>query len=406
MKALLISPEAPYPAIGGGALRTASMIEFLARRYELDVIVFGQPEHSDPARDFPQGLVRRVLTIPLRHHQRNLLAKAWRNGTRLLRGVPPLVDRFQGYERGVLEAIAGQQYEMAMFEHLWCAPLLPVIQPHTKQTCLNLHNIESTLFDTYSKSDPWPVSMAHERWAEACRALEAQLLPQFDCLLTCSVSDAENIGQYSSNIHVFPNSIPSTPLPQVAKQADLVFSGNLEYPPNKTAVGWFYREVWPLLSATHPSVTWRIVGLHPDAVRGVVAGDKRIVLTGPVEKAVPAIAASRIAIVPLLTGSGTRIKILEAWAAGLPVVSTNLGAQGLDYEEGKEILIADTPINFAETLRKLLDNPDLCLQLGAAGRCLYEREYTWDAAWKRLEAAHLFQNNVIHSQTTKAGNDL
>jgi polysaccharide biosynthesis protein PslH len=393
VKALLISPEAPYPAIGGGALRTASLIEFLARRYELDVIVFGQPENSDPARSFPQGLVRRVLTIPLRHHRRNLLAKLLRNAARLMRDIPPLVDRFQGYEPEVLKAIEGQQYEIAVFEHLWSAPLLPTIQPFAKRTYLDLHNIESALFDTYAESDRWPISMAHSRWANASRLLEAKLLPQFNALLTCSNSDAENIRQYCSNIHVFPNSIPSTPLPEMVKQADLVFSGNLEYPPNKTAVVWFHREVWPQLSATNPSVTWRIVGLHPEAVRGVVGADPRIIVTGSVEKAVPAIAASHIAIVPLLSGSGTRIKILEAWAAGLPVVSTTLGAQGLDCIPEKEILIADTPANFAATLRNLLDNKELCLRLGSAGRYLYEREYTWEAAWKKLEVDNPFGAN-------------
>ena len=390
LKALLISPEAPYPAIGGGALRTASMLEFLARRYELDVIVFGQPEHSDPARDFPQGLVRRVLTIPLRLHYRNIAAKLWRNAGRLIRDVPPLVDRFQGYETEVLKAMEGQQYEVAVFEHLWCAPLLPVVQPHAKRTCLNLHNIESNLFQTYAKSDPWPVSMAHRRWSNTCRKLEAQLLPRFDSLLTCSESDAEQIRQYSANVHVFQNSIPLTPLPIVAKKYDLVFSGNLEYPPNKTAVAWFHREVWPLLVAARPDITWQIVGLHPDAVRSIVAADHRITLTGPVERAVPAIAAARVAIVPLLSGSGTRIKILEAWAAGLPVVSTSLGAQGLTYSPGRELFLEDTPIKFATAISSLLDNSALSNQVGFAGRSLYEREYTWNAAWSQLDGYNLF----------------
>ena len=394
MKALLISPEAPYPAIGGGALRTASMLEFLARRYELDVIVFGQPEHSDPARDFPQGLVRRVLTIPLRIHYRNVAAKLWRNAGRLIRDVPPLVDRFQGYETEVLKSMEGQQYEVAVFEHLWCAPLLPVVQPHAKRTCLNLHNIESNLFATYAKADSWPVSMAHRRWSNTCRKLEAQLLPRFDSLLACSESDANEIRQYSANVQVFTNSIPLTPLPEVNKECDLIFSGNLEYPPNKTAVAWFHREVWPLLIAARPDITWRIVGLHPEAVRSIVAPDKRITLTGPVEKAVPAIAAGRIAIVPLLSGSGTRIKILEAWAAGLPVVSTSLGAQGLTFSQGKELFLEDTPVNFALAIGKLLDNPALCKQAGFAGRCLYEGEYTWEAAWSQLESTNLFPPNI------------
>ena len=232
--------------------------------------------------------------------------------------------------------------------------------------------------------------MAHRRWSNTCRKLEAQLLPRFDSLLTCSESDAEQIRQYSANVHVFQNSIPLTPLPIVAKKYDLVFSGNLEYPPNKTAVTWFHREVWPLLVAARPDITWQIVGLHPDAVRSIVAADHRITLTGPVERAVPAIAAARVAIVPLLSGSGTRIKILEAWAAGLPVVSTSLGAQGLTYSRGRELFLEDTPIKFATAISSLLDNSALSNQVGFAGRSLYEREYTWNAAWSQLDGYNLF----------------
>ena len=185
MRALLVSPEAPYPAIGGGALRTASLIEYLGSRYELDVIVFGQPEHPDPAGDFPAGLVRRITTIPLRHHSRSLGAKLWRNGLRFLRGVPPLVDRFSGYEAEIEKALEGQKYDLAVLEHAWIAPLLGAVKRHARKTVLNLHNIESNLFETYAASDRWPTSVAHRRWAVGCKQIEDEFLGQFDSVLTC-----------------------------------------------------------------------------------------------------------------------------------------------------------------------------------------------------------------------------
>ena len=165
MRALMISPEAPYPTIGGGALRTASLLEFLARRYELDVIVFAQPENPHPAVHFPAGLVKCAHTIQLVPHRRDLASKIIRNAARLIRGIPPLVDRFQGYEDQIVKAIGATKYDVVVFEHLWIAPLLNVVQPHARRTCLNLHNIESNLFESYARSDRWPVSMAHRRWA-------------------------------------------------------------------------------------------------------------------------------------------------------------------------------------------------------------------------------------------------
>lgn len=386
----MISPEAPYPAIGGGALRTASLLEFLAPRYELDVIVFAQPENPNPASHFPKGLVRQVHTIPLIHHRRDVASKIVRNTLRLVRNIPPLVDRFQGYEEQIVRAMGGVQYEMAVFEHLWSAPLLNVVKPQAKRTCLNLHNIESNLFESYARSDRWPVSIAHRRWAAACRVMESGLLPRFDLLLTCSEKDAANVAKLSKQTFAFPNSIPLVPLPIAAKSADLVFSGNMEYPPNKKAVAWFVNEIWPIVIAARPETTWRIVGLHPDSIQPLVAGDSRIEVTGPVENAVQTLASARMAIVPLVSGSGTRIKILEAWAAGLPVISTSLGAEGLDCVPSKQIILEDTAVKFAESILNLLHDSSFMAELGKAGRCLYEREYTWQAAWDKLESASCF----------------
>src|SRR5207249_5012557 len=109
----------------------------------------------------------------------------------------------------------------------------------------------------------------------------------------------------------------------------IVFSGNMEYHPNVSAVGFFRSEVWPQLRARWPGLVWRLVGKNPQAVRRFTSGDSRIQVVGPVENAIRELARARAAVVPLLTGSGTRLKILEAWAAGLPVVSTTVGAEGL-----------------------------------------------------------------------------
>jgi glycosyltransferase involved in cell wall biosynthesis len=108
-------------------------------------------------------------------------------------------------------------------------------------------------------------------------------------------------------------------------------------------------------------------------------------VVGPVADAVAEIARSRIAIVPLRTGSGTRLKILEAWAAGVPVVSTTIGAEGLPARHGQHILLADSPADFAESVTRLLTCPELCRGLGKAGRLLLEKEFTWESAWKSLD---------------------
>ena len=121
----------------------------------------------------------------------------------------------------------------------------------------------------------------------------------------------------------------------------------MEYHPNQLAVRFFRREIWPRLRDRWPGLAWRLVGKNPEAVRQFTSGDPRIEVQGQVDDAIAELARARVAVVPLLAGSGTRLKILEAWAAGLPVVSTTLGAEGLPARDGEHLLLADGAAAFA-----------------------------------------------------------
>lgn len=215
-------------------------------------------------------------------------------------------------------------------------------------------------------------------------------------VLVTSEEDRRRVDHPS--VHVFPNALPEIPRPDVPESDSIVFSGNLEYHPNVKAVKWFRNEVWPRVlnplpdgrgsvpsRARQQAVRWRLIGRNPQAVASIVSGDNRIELVGPVDDAVTEIARSKIAIVPLLSGSGTRFKILEAWAAARPVVSTTIGAEGLDAHDGEHFLIADTASDFAAAIARLLDDDALRRRLGEAGRALYLDRFTWQAAWRALD---------------------
>ena len=131
-----------------------------------------------------------------------------------------------------------------------------------------------------------------------------------------------------------------TPPPR-AERLEIVFSGNLEYPPNIQAVQFFHDKIWPALQSRWPGLRWKILSSNPGPIRQLAARDPHIELTGFVDDAVAVLAQSQVAIVPLLAGSGTRIKILEAWAARTPVVSTPLGAEGLECRDREHLLLAD-----------------------------------------------------------------
>ncbi|HUQ95675.1 MAG TPA: glycosyltransferase [Bryobacteraceae bacterium] len=381
-RALFISPEPPYPLTGGGALRSASLLQFLAARYPVDIVLFHVDGASDPVEALPRGLVGDILSVPLPGHATGTPAVITRNSLRLLRGVPPMLDRFSGQEKIIGAWLKGRTYHTAVLEHFWCASYASLVRSHCRHLYLDLHNIESEWHARSARVESGPYSLGHKIFAAYYRRLERKLLPLFDRLIVTSSREAARVASCPTT--VYPNAIPFTPRPCGPPRYSLVFSGNLDYLPNQQAVRFFHNEVWPLLHRAHPGLKWRIVGKNPRGIPPHIAADAGIEITGPVDHAISELACSLIAVVPILTGSGTRVKILEAWAAALPVVSTTLGAEGLDAVPGKHLLLADTPAEFAASISALLNGSHLRAQLADAGRALYEERYTWDAAWKSL----------------------
>jgi polysaccharide biosynthesis protein PslH len=390
-RALVLAPEAPYPIVGGGSLRTASLLHGLARFYELDLIVFREPGAPDPRASIPPGLVQRIFTIDLAANSRSFAARSLRNTIRLVRQVPPLIDRFSGFAAQVAAAVEGRRYEIGIIEHFWCAPYWEQIAPVSERTILDLHNIESVLHRRCAATEQGAAAFAHRIFAEAAMELEREWIPRFSRVLAASATDAALIAPRArkARVTVYPNAIPLPAMPASMPGAErrhaIVFSGNLEYHPNISAVRFFRQNVWPRLRGRWPELVWRLVGRNPCAVVQWTGGDSRIEVTGPVEDSVAELARAEVAIVPLLAGSGTRLKILEAWAAGLPVTSTGLGAEGLPVSDGQHLLIADGADNFAAAISRLLESPALRRKLAQGGRALLESAFTWEKAWESLD---------------------
>jgi glycosyltransferase involved in cell wall biosynthesis len=297
-----------------------------------------------------------------------------------------LVDRFSGFETAIARAIEGRRYAVGIIEHSWCAAYLEQISPACERTVLDLHNIESILHARSAASAPTAARIAHRVFERASHVFESRWLPRFSLVLTASKNDsvaARSIAP-TANLHVYPNAIPARPLPAEPRQNVIVFSGNMEYDPNRAAAGFFRREVWPQVRGSNPGLIWRLVGKNPLAVQNLVRGDPRIEITGEVDDAIRELARAQAAVVPLLAGSGTRLKILEAWSAGTPVVSTTIGAEGLPVRDEEHLLLADGAPQFVESVNRLLTCKPLRERLAIAGRSLLEKEFTWEKAWGGL----------------------
>jgi glycosyltransferase involved in cell wall biosynthesis len=388
-RVLILAPEAPYPLVGGGALRTASIVEYFLRRAAVDLIVFRQPGAPHPSDSFVRKALRNLTVIDLPGHSRHPVGRYMRNAGRLARRVPPLVDRFSGFAAEVAAALRGHRYQLGLIEHFWCAPYLEQLAPHCDRIALDLHNVESAWHQRCAQASAGARAVAHNFFEKASRRLERKWLPAFSLLLATSAEDALRVRETAAGVPVavYPNAIPLIDTPFVHEQDAIVFSGTLEYEPNRDAVSYFRRCIWPTLRDRFPSLRWRLVGRNPEAVTPLIAGDPRIECSGPVDDAVRELARAKVAVVPLRAGSGTRLKIIEAWAAARAVVSTPLGAEGLPAVHGRNIMITDDAVGFGEAVSSLLLTPSLRASLGQAGRQLYEREFTWQAAWEKLAAA-------------------
>ena len=257
---------------------------------------------------------------------------------------------------------------------------------------LDEHNIEFDLARQQAVGEHGLLRWIHNRvnWPKLRRE-EVAAWSTFDGVTFCSEADRARARALVPDLQaaVVPNAVdvdefrprPGDPAPD---GATVLFFGAINYFPNVDGLGFFLREVWPILERSHPRARLKIVGQAPTPEILAHAGP-RIEVTGRVPDLRPHLSAAAVTIAPLRIGGGTRFKILEAMAMARPVVSTPIGAEGLEAEPGRQLLLAETAEDFAAAVGRVLDDAALGSRLGAAGRMLVEERYSWQAAGERLE---------------------
>ena len=209
----------------------------------------------------------------------------------------------------------------------------------------------------------------------------------------CSTSDAKIFRELNEDkipVTIVPNGIDicrnTYQFPDISKPKQLIFCGSLDYEPNIEGLIWFLKSVWPLILSSHPDLKLIVVGKGKPslALLKLLENDTSIDLVGEVTDVIPYYRQAQVAIVPLLHGSGTRLKILEAMSLGVPVISTSVGAEGIDYSKGESVVIADTLKQFSEAVDQLFKEPLLFTGISERARKLVEKEYSWDVIGKEI----------------------
>ena len=257
---------------------------------------------------------------------------------------------------------------------------------------LDEHNIEFDLARQQAGGEHGLLRRIHNaaNWPKLRRE-EMEAFRTFDGVTFCSEADERRARALVPTLRseVVPNAVdidefrrtPDQPAPD---GCTVLFFGALNYFPNVDGLSHLLDAVWPIVEKSHPRARLKIVGQHPPAEMLARRGP-RVEVTGKVDDLRPHLASAAVTIVPLRIGGGTRFKILEAMAMGRPVVSTSLGAEGIDARPGTDLLLADEPHDFAAAVGRVLDDPGLGEALGARGRALVEKGYSWTAAARRLE---------------------
>lgn len=278
---------------------------------------------------------------------------------------------------------------MVICDFLAAAPNVPDLS----SAVLFQHNVETMIWKRHHERESHALKRAFFKMqARKMENYERSVCQRARHIIAVSAVDADCMKELFSiaNVDAVPTGVdvdffrPSDP---VERTADLLFSGSMDWLPNIEAIEYFLSEIFPLIRAKRPDTTFVIAGRSPDpAVLRAAERFPGVMVTGSVPDMRPYLWSSKISIVPIRIGGGTRLKIYESMAAGLPVVSTSIGAEGLDYTKGKDILIADTPEAFAASCLRLLENPEAHRAVSQNGLALVEENFSWASVTRQFEA--------------------
>ena len=383
MKILWIKTDFLHPTTGGSRIRTLAILSRLHRAHEVHYVAF-----DDPAS--PEGRERAGEYSAHRYAIRHFVPKkpslgfAAQLGAGLVSPLPVAVSR---YRSARMQAKIEELTSGVRFDAIVCDFLFPSVNvPDLRGTILFQHNVEAMIWKRHTEQAPTRLrrlylGLQHRRM----EAFERDVCRRVRRVIAVSPGDAAIFAHdYGSlDVHSIPTGVDvaffGAPAPQAAA-ADILFLGTMDWLPNIDGVRWFVTDVLPLIHNRRPETTVAVVGRNPAReIINLATRDSRITVTGTVPDVRPWLRSAALSVVPLRIGGGTRLKIYEAMAARVPVVSTSIGAEGLDIENGTTIRIADTATDFADVCVQLLHDAGERSRLADNAYTLVSTKYSWDA---------------------------
>jgi polysaccharide biosynthesis protein PslH len=388
MRILLLTPQLPYPPQQGTSLRNYYIIRGLAQNHEVTLLTFVEPGQATDEETL------RPLTT-LCHHVERVAAPQRTSFSRLRQlltsRLPDMAHRLYTpmFEIRLRQLLQQNEFDVVQIEGIELARYMTTVKKTSPDSRLifDNHNAETELQRRNLETDRaipsrWPAALYSRIQVGRLARFERWALETAAATAAVSDTDRDHLQKLAPNaaITTIPNCIDVTDYADAEVEEpisfDLMFSGKMDYRPNIDAVLWFAEAVWPRIKAERPETAWAIVGQKPHDRLAHVQDMEGVTVTGWVESIRPYLHGASLFIMPFRIGSGTRLKLIEAMAAGKAIVSTPVGAEGFPVNHQQELWLAENAAEMATAVLHLLDDPQTRTRLGQQAR-QFAQQYDW-----------------------------
>lgn len=401
MNILFLTQVLPYPLDAGPKTRAYYVLRYLAQKHSVTLVSFVRATDSSAAVAHLAGICSAVHTVPI---VRSRLRDVGYLAESLVANQPFIITRDRSAAmRDLLSGlVASTAFDAVHADQLWMAPYAEFVHEQAQRKPLRVldqHNAVFMIFQRLAQGERNPLKQQLARLeAHKLARYEADLCARFERVAWVTQEDFAAVAAQAQperpvvNSGVVPICIDPAAQPPVERNPPLrriTFLGGLHYPPNAQGVLWFAEHAFPAVLAQAPDAVLTVIGKEPPAaLAGLNIPAANLDVTGYVDDPQPYLRETAAFIVPLLAGGGMRVKILDAWRWGLPLVSTRVGAEGIVAAQGEDMLLADEPAQFAAEVVRLLHDPALNQRIAAGGRRSVELHYDWRRIYGAWDAVY------------------
>ena len=390
MNILILCNKSPYPAKEGGPIAISMIIEgLISAGHKVRILAMNTNKYSVNLNDIPSEYKEKTRIDLVYVDLSFRPVKAFIN---LFTGRSYHVERFisDAFTDKLKKILREEEFDVIQFEMTFMSPYLEIVRQNSKaKTVLRAHNIEHLIWERISETTTNPLKRLYLRHlAITLKKHELTVINDFDGIAAITKNDADFFINAGCRVPVtdIPFGIDLTcfqELPQTTRDITLFSIGSMNWIPNQEGIRWFLETVWPDVTKRYPFLKYFIAGREmPSWLKD--SNFPNVVIAGEVDSALNFINEHSVMIVPLFSGSGIRIKIIEGMACGKTIISTTVGAEGIHYTNRKDILIADEPPGFIKMISACVNDRMFLNRIGKNARELIKKDYDRDRIIKKL----------------------